>query len=288
LVVTSRWSLQRDERGRPCAILEINRDITEKKRAEDELQQTRAELVRVNRIATIGEMTASIAHEINQPLAAMVTNASACVRWLNAQTPNLDEARQTLARIAKDGKRAGEVIGRIRVLVNKTPPRKELLNINDIILEVIHLGRNEIQKNRVALDTRLSRDLPLVFGDRIQLQQVVLNLLANAIEAVSEVSDGPRNLLLSSGPDGAEAVLVTVRDSGAGLALLSPEQMFEPFYTTKPEAMGMGLAISRSIIEAHGGRLWATPNDGRGASFQFSLPAAAGSPNLADNSSTSV
>jgi PAS domain S-box-containing protein len=244
-------------------------DLTERKLAEDTLRNTQAELAHVTRVATLGEMTASIAHEINQPLAAVVNNASACLRWLAAH--NLEEARQSAALIIADGHRAGEIIGRIRALVNKAPPQKDWLDINETILEVIALARSEAQKNRVSLQTQLSSDLPLILGDRIQLQQVILNLIINAIEAMSGVEAGPRELLIRSGTDESQDVLVTVRDSGPGLDPESLNHLFTAFYTTKPQGMGMGLAISRSIIEAHGGRLWAAPNDGAGATFQFTL-----------------
>jgi PAS domain S-box-containing protein len=246
-------------------------DITERKQTEDALREAQAELAHVTRVTTLGELTASIAHEINQPLAAVVNNASACLRWLAAH--NLEEARQSAALIIADGHRAGEIISRIRALVKKAPPRKDWVNINETILEVIALARSEVHRNRVSLQTQLSSDVPLVLGDRIQLQQVVLNLIINAIEAMSEISEGPRELLVSSKKDDSQGVLVAVRDSGPGFDPDSLDHLFTAFYTTKPQGMGMGLAISRSIIEAHGGRLWATANEGRGATFQFTFPA---------------
>ena len=271
-VVTSRQSLRRDERGAAAAILEINREITEGKRAEEALHKAQAELAHVARVATLGEMTASISHEINQPLAAVVNNASACLRWLAGQAPNLEEARQSAALIIADGHRAGEIISRIRALAQKAPPQKDWLDINETILEVIALARSQVQGNRVSLETQLADDVPLILGDRIQLQQVILNLIINAIEAMSGANEGPRELLVGSGKDESQSVLVTVRDSGPGLDSESLNQLFTAFYTTKPQGMGMGLAISRSIIEAHGGRLWATASDGPGATFQFTLP----------------
>jgi C4-dicarboxylate-specific signal transduction histidine kinase len=269
IVVTSRQSLRRDERGAAAAILEINRDITERKRAEEALHKAQAELAHVTRVATLGEMTASISHEINQPLAAVVNNASACLRWLAAS--NLEEARQSAALVIADGHRAGEIIGRIRALAKKSPLRKDWLYINETILEVTALARSEVQRNRVSLETQLADDVPLILGDRIQLQQVILNLIINAIEAMSGVGEGPRELLVGSGKDELQGVRVTVRDSGPGLDPESIDHLFTAFFTTKPKGMGMGLAISRSIIEAHGGRLWAVPNDGPGATFQFTL-----------------
>jgi PAS domain S-box-containing protein len=248
-------------------------DITERKQAEEALREAQAELAHVTRVTTLGEMTASIAHEINQPLAAVVNNASACLRWLAGQAPNLEEARHSAELIIADGHRAGEIIGRIRALVKKSPPRKDWFDINETILEVISLARSEAQRNRVSLQTQLSSDVPLVLGDRIQLQQVILNLIINALEAMSGVGEGPRELLVGSSKDDSQGILVTVRDSGAGLDPDSLDHLFDAFYTTKPQGMGMGLAISRSIIEAHGGRLWATANKHSGATFRFTLPA---------------
>jgi two-component system, LuxR family, sensor kinase FixL len=273
VVVASRWALQLDERGKPIAVLETNNDITERKRAEEALHKSQAELAHVTRVTTLGEMTASIAHEVNQPLGAVVNNASACLRWLAGQAPNLEEARQSAALIIADGHRASEIIGRIRALIKKAPPRKDWLDINETILEVIALARNEAQKNHVSLQTQLSSDLPLILADRIQLQQVTLNLIINAIEAMSGAGGSPRELRIGSTKDDSQGVRVTVRDSGPGLDPKSLDHLFTAFYTTKPQGMGMGLAISRSIIEAHGGRLWATANEGRGATFQFALPA---------------
>src|SRR6266850_378714 len=227
------------------------------------------ELAHVTRVATLGEMTASIAHEINQPLGALVNNAGACLGWLDAG--NLEEARNSVALMMDDAQRASEIITRIRALVKKAPPQKDWLHINQTIREVIGLGQSEVQRNHVALETQLSDDVPLVFADRIQLQQVMLNLMMNAIEAMTQVS-GPRELLISSAVDDSKSVVVVVRDSGPGLDSKSLERLFEPFYTTKPQGMGMGLAICRSIIEAHGGRLWAIANEERGATFQFALP----------------
>jgi len=244
----------------------------ERKRAEEALDKAQAELARVTRVTTLGEMTASIAHEINQPLAAVVNNASACLRWLAGQAPNLEEARQSAALIIADTHRAGEIISRIRALAKKSPPRKDWLDINETILEVIALARSEVQGNRMSLQTQLSEDVPLIVGDRIQLQQVILNLIINAIEAMSGAGDGPRELLVGSEKDESQGVLVAVRDSGPGLDPESLNHIFTAFYTTKPQGMGMGLAISRSIVEAHGGSLWATVNEGRGAVFQFTLP----------------
>jgi C4-dicarboxylate-specific signal transduction histidine kinase len=245
-------------------------DITERKRAEDALHHAQMELAYMTRVATLGELTASIAHEINQPLGAVVNNASACVRWLAAQ--NLEEARQSAALVIADGHRAAEIIGRIRALAKRAPPHQDWLDLNATIRDVIALARSEVQRNGVALETQLSEDVPLILGDRIQVQQVLLNLMMNAIEAMSGVGAGPRALWVSSEKVAATDVLIAVRDSGPGLDPQSLDQMFDAFYTTKPHGLGLGLAISRRMIEAHGGRLWATANEGRGATFQFTVP----------------
>ena len=250
---------------------ELRKENIERELAEEALRQAQAELAHVTRVTTLGEMTAAIAHEINQPLTAVVNNAGACLRWLAGQAPNLEEARQSAALIIEDGHRAGEIISRVRALAKKAPPQKDWLDINETILEVIALARSQVQGNRVSIETQLADDVPLILGDRIQLQQVILNLIINAIEAMSGVNEGPRELLVGSGKDESQSVLVTVRDSGPGLDPESVDRLFTAFYTTKPQGMGMGLAISRSIIEAHSGRLWAAPNDGQGATFQFTL-----------------
>jgi PAS domain S-box-containing protein len=241
----------------------------ERKRAEEAFRTAQMDLAHVARMATLGVMTASIAHEINQPLGALVNNAGACVAWLDAE--NFEEVRNSVELVMDDAQRAAEIITRIRALVRKAPAQKEWLDINEVMREVIGLAQGEVQRNRIELEMRPSENVPLVCADRIQLQQVMLNLVMNAIEAMTQVS-GPRELLISSEADGPKGVVVVVRDSGAGLDSKSLERLFEPFYTTKPQGMGMGLAICRSIIEAHSGRLWATSNPDRGASFHFSLP----------------
>jgi PAS domain S-box-containing protein len=242
----------------------------ERKQAEDALHHAQTELAHVTRVATLGEMTASIAHEINQPLGAIVNSASACLRWLEAQ--KLEEARRSASRVIAEGHRASEIIGRIRALAKKAPPRKDWLDVNETIHEVIALAHSEVQRNGVALETQLSEDVPVILADRIQLQQVVLNLMMNAIEAMTGAGEGPRELLVQSGTDESQGVLVSVQDSGPGLDPKSLDHLFDAFYTTKPQGLGMGLAISRSIVEAHGGRLWATTNAPHGAVFQFTLP----------------
>ena len=245
-------------------------DITARKQAEEALRKSQAELAHMARVMTMGELAASIAHEVNQPLASVVNSASACLRWLDAQ--KLEEARRSASRAIAEGHRASEIIGRIRALAKKAPPQKDWLDVNETIHEVIALARSEIQRNGVALETQLSEDVPLILADRIQLQQVILNLMMNAIEAMSGVGEGPRELLVRSGTDESKQVVISVQDSGPGFDPKSLEHLFDAFYTTKPQGLGMGLAISRSIIEAHGGRLWATANAPRGAVLQFTLP----------------
>jgi PAS domain S-box-containing protein len=248
-------------------------DVTAARRAEAALQQAQTNLAHVNRVTTIGEMTASISHEVSQPIAAIVTNAGAGLRWLTAQPSDLEETKQALSRICKDGKRASEIITRMRALARKVPPRKDRLSINEMILEVIALMRGEADRNHVAVHADLSNELPLVFGDRIQLQQVILNLVVNAIEAMSAVPEAGRELNISSETDGSGGILVAVGDCGPGIDSEHIDHLFDAFYTTKPAGIGLGLAICRSIIEAHDGRLWATPNGPQGALFQFSLRA---------------
>ncbi len=243
-------------------------DVTERRRAEEERQA----LAHANRIATIGQLTASIAHEVNQPIAAVVTNAQAALRWLNIQPPDPEEVRQALDRIVSNGRRAGDVIGRIRALVTNAPPRNDQLDINEVILEVMALTRSELRSSGTSLQTQLADGLPLILGDRIQLQQVILNLIFNAVEAMSGSREAMRELLIRTEQDGSGGVLVAVRDSGPGPKTESLNRLFDAFYTTKPGGMGMGLSICRSIIEAHGGRVWATTNLPQGAAFQFTLP----------------
>jgi PAS domain S-box-containing protein len=256
----------------PSAVLAISRDLTEYMQASDALRQAQADLARLNRVMVLGEMTASIAHEINQPIAAVITNANAGLRWLGARPPDLDEVRQTLGRIVRDGTRAGEVIGGIRALVKKMPPRRELLDLNQTIREVVALTQTEMQRNGVRLQSRSADDLPLISADRIQLQQVLINLIVNAIEAMAGTSDRPRELKIVSGIDDPNDAFVEVQDTGPGLDSAEVDRLFHSFYTTKPEGIGMGLAISRSIIEAHGGRLSAAPNKPCGAVFRLTLP----------------
>jgi PAS domain S-box-containing protein len=247
-------------------------DLTDRKRAERAYTEVQMELAHANRVAAMGQLSASIAHEISQPLGAVLSYANAASHWLAAQPPAVEEVRGALDFIVKSGVQASEVIDRIRALVKKAPPRTDKLEINEAVLEVIGLTRNEMAKNGISVRTQLAESLPAIQGDRVQLQQVILNLLINAMEAMSAMSEGPRDLLISTAKTDSEGVLVAVRDSGPGLAPESVERLFEPFYTTKPGGLGMGLSICRSIIESHHGRLWATANTPHGAVFQFNLP----------------
>jgi PAS domain S-box-containing protein len=249
-----------------------NMDVSAAKRAEQELRHAQAELARISRVTTLGELTASIAHEVNQPITGVVTNAEAALRWLGADPPNLDQAREVLGQIVKDGMRAGDVIQRIRALITKAPPRMARFDVNEAVLDVIPLTRSELLRHGVSLQTKLATGLPLIEADRIQLQQVILNLILNAVEALSGIDEGAREMRISTEREASNGVLVIVRDFGPGLDPQSADRLFEALYTTKPGGLGMGLAICRSIIEAHGGRLWATANEPRGAVFQFTLP----------------
>jgi signal transduction histidine kinase len=247
-------------------------DATERRGAEEALREAQAELAHVTRVMTMGELTASIAHEIKQPLAAVVTNGGACLRWLAGELPNLDEARDAARRVIRDGNRANEVISRIRSLLRKTDAEKARLDINEVIEEVILLTRNEATRRGVTVRMELAAELPPVFGDRVQLQQLMLNLLMNGVEAMASVNGRPREMVIHSGTDDSDQVLVAVQDCGIGIDLEDLEKIFNAFYTTKLQGMGMGLAISRSIVENHDGRLWATSNEGAGATIQFTLP----------------
>jgi len=243
----------------------------ERKRAQEAYSKAQAELVHVTRVMTMGELAASIAHEVSQPLSGVVINGNTCLRWLAANPPNLDEARQTAQRIVRDGKRAGDVIARIRTLATKSSSTKEPMNLNQAIQDAIGLIQDEVWRKGVKLRTDLANDLSPVMGDRVQLQQVSLNLIKNGVEAMITVEDRPRELVIKTQND-EDQVRVEVQDSGIGLDEEIMQKIFEAFYSTKPEGMGMGLSISRSIVENHGGRLRATPNNGPGATFHFTIP----------------
>ncbi len=224
------------------------------------------------RVMVVGELTASIAHEVNQPLAGVVTNANAAARWLAAVPPNLEEVRQAIDRIARDGDRASEAIKRIRALMSKGEPAEIPVSINELIEETVALTQPELKRKQVFLETELTARFPSVVADRVQLQQVLLNLILNALDSLSTVSERQRVLRIRTDRLPPDALRVAVEDTGGGIAPEDSERVFEPFYTTKPQGLGMGLAISRSIVEAHGGRLWTTPHDGSGVTFQFTLP----------------
>ena len=256
-------------------------DLTERKQAEDDLRRSERryheaelELAHANRVATLGQLSTSLAHEVKQPIAAAINNASAALHWIDRESPDLEKIRQSLGRIVGNGHRANDVISRIRSLLKKAPLQKERLEINDAIREVLALSRGEITKNAISVRTQLAAGLLPIEGDRVQLQQVILNLVVNAVEAMSSVPVGARELTISTVKGRAESVHVAIRDSGPGIAQVALDRAFDAFYTTKPGGLGMGLSISRSIIEAHGGRLWATVNAPQGASFEFTLPAA--------------
>jgi PAS domain S-box-containing protein len=261
-----------------AAFITVIVDITERKRAEAELRQqvvslreAQNELAHVTRVTTMGELAASIAHEVNQPLAGIVTNGNASLRWLSGPSPNLDEARDAIQRIIRDGSRAGQVVARIRALSQKTRASKELLDINEAIEEIVVLTGGELRRNQVVLRMALAADIPLIMGDRIQLQQVIMNLILNGVEAMRTVDERERNLLITTERGESGEIRVALQDTGVGLDPDTQEQIFDAFFTTKPAGLGMGLSISRSIVENHGGHLWAVPNEGPGATFQFTL-----------------
>jgi C4-dicarboxylate-specific signal transduction histidine kinase len=254
-------------------------DLSEQKQAESALREAerrnldaQMQLAHANRIATMGQLAASIAHEVNQPIGATLVNAGTALRWLAASPPKLESVSQCLDRIVNDSKRGAVIIDRIRDLVKNTPAQKESLAINEVVLGVIELTSNEISDRRVSVQKRLTDGLPAILGDKVQLQQVVLNLIMNAVEAMSEIREGSRELLISSGRTEAGSVLVKISDSGPGLPSGNSERIFQAFYTTKTSGLGMGLSICRSIVEAHAGRLWAMPNEPHGAVFCMALP----------------
>ncbi len=249
----------------------LQTESLERKHAEEARREAQAELARVSRVTTMGELTASLAHEVNQPIAAAVTNANTCLRWLTRDHPDVEEARAAAMRIVKDGTRAAEIVKRIRLLFKKSTPQRELADVNEAIREIIVLLRSEATRYRITVRMELAADLPRTMGDRVQLQQVLMNLIVNSIDAMKEV-DGARELVVKSQRTKKEEVLVSVCDTGVGLPPQQADQIFNAFFTTKAHGTGMGLRISRSIVESHGGRLWAADNSPRGASFHFTLP----------------
>jgi len=247
------------------------RDITQRKRAEEALRQSQADLARVTRVTSMGELTASLAHEVNQPIAAAITNSNTCLRWLARDPPDVEEAREAASRSVKDATRAADIVKRLRSMFKKGTPQREPVDVNDVIRDVIVLLRNEAYRYSVSIHADLAADLPQMLDDRVQLQQLFTNLMLNGIEAMKEV-DAARELTIKSEQAENSHLLISVSDKRVGLAPEQAEQIFKAFYTTKPDGTGMGLAISRSIIESHGGRLWATANSGRGATFHVTLP----------------
>jgi len=261
----------RDQHGRLEYIGAIQ-DVTQQRRSEEALGKLRSELAHVARVTSLGALTASIAHEVNQPLSGIVTNASTSLRMLAADPPNVDGARETARRSIRDANRAADVITRLRALFAKKVPTAEPMDLNAATREVIALWRSELQRSRATLRAELAGDLPRVMGDRVQLQQVIINLLRNASDAMSGVDDRPRVIVIRTGLDGHDGVILSIQDAGVGFDQNGVDKLFEAFYTTKHDGMGIGLSISRSIIESHGGRLWAAPNDGPGVTFSFSIP----------------
>jgi len=261
------------DRG-PRFLMALSEDITQRKLSEEALARARSELAKVASITSLGVLTASIAHEVNQPLSGIITNAGTCLRMLSADPPNIDGARETLRRTIRDGNRASDVITRLRTLYSRKEPSPESMDLNAATREVAALSLTELQRSGVILREDLAEDLPPVAGDRIQLQQVILNLLRNAADAMSTIDDRPRELLIRTEQDGANRVRLSVKDSGVGFMPQAADKIFEAFYTTKTDGMGIGLSISRSIVEAHQGRLWATANDGPGCTFSFAIPCA--------------
>ncbi len=274
---TYRWFLfranpLRDQDGNVVRWFGLNTDIEDRKKAEEDLRSTQAKLAHIARVMTVGELTASIAHEISQPLSGIVTNASTGLRMLTADPPNVAGARETVRRTIRDGSRVSDIIGRLRALFNRKAPLTQPIDLNEATREVIALSLDRLRRDRVSLRTELADSLPLVRGDRIQLQQVILNLVQNALDAMSMVDGRARALIIKTELDQSDRVRLSVIDSGPGLDPAVAERLFDPFFTTKEEGMGIGLSVSRSIIDNHHGHLWAAPNDGPGATFSFSIP----------------
>ncbi len=278
----SRWSLQRDDRGRMLGIMETNHDVTERKRAENDLHRAQADLAHVTRVSTVGELTASIAHEVNQPLAAVVTNGEACLRWMRRPVPDLDEAEKSVTRMITNARRASEVIARLRALVRREEPAHLPVDVADLVEDSVALLERELASHGVALVLSLAPGLPAIRGDRVQLQQVLINLALNAIQAMDAVAPEARTLTIRTGlganPEGRVEIAIVVEDTGPGAEPDTLPTLFTPFVSTKKDGLGIGLSISRSIVEAHGGGIQASPADTGGLRFTFTLPAAGETP----------
>jgi PAS domain S-box-containing protein len=277
-----RWLLQqsvvlRDADGKVLKFVGTTTDIDDRKRVEDSLHLAQADLARINRVTTMGELAASLAHEVSQPISGAMTNADACLLWLGLENPDLDRVRTIVSRIARDTKRAGEIIGRIRSQFVRGALNRQDIDVNEIHREIVALLRDEAARYNISIRLELAADLPQIIGDRVQLQQVAMNLILNSIEAVKDI-DGIREIVITSQRSENEQILVSVSDTGVGFPPELVEQLFDPFFTTKPQGTGMGLRISRSIVESHKGRLWAVGTPGRGATFLLSLPATRGVP----------
>jgi PAS domain S-box-containing protein len=274
---TYRWHLNqavvlRDAEGKVLKFVGTTTDIDEQKHTEEALRQAQGDLARINRVTTMGELTASLAHEISQPISGVITNMNVCRRKLGQDEPDLDEVRSALTRLGRDAQRAADILARIRSQFQKGTPKQQTLDVDEIIPETIALLRDETMRYNISVRTELAADLPRIVGDRVQLQQVAMNLIVNSIEAMKDV-DGIREMVIKSQRGEGEQILVSFSDTGIGLPPHLAEQIFDPFFTTKPHGTGMGLRISRSIVESHGGRLWAVGSPGRGATFHLNLPA---------------
>ncbi|HWL74620.1 MAG TPA: ATP-binding protein [Burkholderiaceae bacterium] len=268
LSVSSRWSVQRNQRGEPTSVLETNTDIEERIK----LTKAQAELAHVSRVSTLGQLAASIAHEVNQPLAAIVMSGEACLRWLELDAPPLDRVKRGIERTIGDGRRASEVLQRLKALSRKGQVRNEPVSINEVIEDCVPLIHIELSRQDVSLELDMAKALPAVIGDRIQLQQVAINLMLNAVQAMASVTDRPRKLAVRTRLEDDNQIMVAIQDSGPGVDPAIEGDLFNAFFTTKPDGMGMGLSIVNSIIQAHHGRVWATRNDQGGATFQFTIP----------------